>query len=98
MALGNILSDFSRTLFDDVKLRYPLLKSMFFINISMSNKNIIMSNNDDYMFNNAVFRSKNFGKMIKAVTEISFLMRFEGRDETGNHRFYETTYKDGSNL
>lgn len=57
-----------------------------------------MSNNDDYMFNNAVFRSKNFGKMIKAVTEISFLMRFEGRDETGNHRFYETTYKDGSNL
>lgn len=57
-----------------------------------------MFNNDDYMFNNTVFWSKNFGKMIKAVTEISFLIRFEGRDETRNHRFYETTYKDGSNL
>ena len=64
----------------------------------MSNKNIIMSNNDDYMFNNAVFRSKNFGKMIKVGTEISFLMRFEGRDETGYHRFYEITCRDGSNL
>ena len=72
MALVNILSDFSRTLFDDVKLRYPLLKSMFFINISMSNKNIIMSDNDDYMFNNAVLRSKQFGKMINAVTKSVF--------------------------
>lgn len=72
MALVNILSDFSRTLFDDVKLRYPLLKSMFFINISMSNKNIIMSDNDDYMFNNAVLRSKQFRKMINAVTKSVF--------------------------